>query len=102
MTEFTDERINRILQQYEKKRKKEKERYELIKDTEEFKNQNRERAKKHYENNKEMKKQKYDNDKEFLNARASYYYYKKLNRVDLMKEKHPEKVKILNDRNMNI
>jgi hypothetical protein len=40
MTITDTERIERILKQYEKKREKEKERYQLIKDTEDFKTKN--------------------------------------------------------------
>jgi len=100
MNNLTDERIKKIIEQYEKKRNREKERYQLIKDTEEFINQNRERARNHYQNNKDMKKEKYNNDKEFLNCKASFYYYRKINKLDLFKEKHPEKVKVLSDRNI--
>jgi len=102
MTDLTDERINKILMQYENKRKKEKERYERIKDTEDFKNQNRDRARDHYHRNKDMKKENYNNNKEFLTARSSYYYYKNQNRIEDFKNKFPEKVKILMENNLII
>lgn len=98
--ELTDIRIQSILKQYERKRKKEKERYQRIKDTEEFKNKNRERARNHYQQNKEIKKEKYDNNREFLNARSSFYYYRKIDKLDYFKEKYPDKVKLLNDNNL--
>jgi type III secretory pathway component EscR len=100
--ELTDERIQTIIKQYERKREKEKERYQRIKDTEEFKNKNRANARNHYQNNKEKKKEKYDKNRDFLNARSSYYYYKKLDKIDLFKDKYPEKIKILNDNNLII
>lgn len=102
MTDLTDERIHKILLQYEKKRMKEKERYERIKDTAEFKDQNRNRARNHYHKNKELKKEKYDNNKEFLTARSSYYYYKNQNRIEDFKNKFPNKVKILMENNIII
>ena len=102
MTDLTDERINKILMQYENKRKKEKERYERIKDTEDFKNQNRDRARNHYQNNKELKKNKYNKNKEYITARSSYYYYKNSNRIEDFKNKFPEKVKILMENNLII
>lgn len=102
MTDLTDERINKILMQYENKRKKEKERYERIKDTEEFKNLNRSRARNHYHNNKEIKREKYNNNKELLTARSSYYYYKNRNRIEDFKNKFPNKVKILSENNIII
>ena len=78
MEQLSDERIKNIINQYERKRNKEKARYLMIKDTDEFKSKNRERANNHYQNNKDKKKEKYDNNKEYMNARSSYYYYKKI------------------------
>ena len=102
MTITDSERIERILKQYEKKREKEKERYQLIKDTEDFVMKNRQRAKDHYERNKDKKRDKYIDDKDFLNAKSQYYYYKKTNRLDIFKEKYPNKIEILKSRNINI
>jgi len=103
MSEITDsERIKKILIQYEKKRAREKERYLLIKDTEDFKFKNRQRAKNHYEKNKQIKKEKYDLDKEYLNARSQYYYYKKNNKLDIFAEKYPHKITLLKERNYEI
>lgn len=102
MSEYSDEHIKNILNQYERKREKEKERYQRIKDTEEFKTQNRQRARNHYQVNKDKKKEKYDNNKEFMNARSSYYYYKKRDKLELFKEKYPNKVNILMENNINI
>ena len=102
MTITDTERIQRILNAYEKKREKEKERYQLIKDTEDFKMKNRQRAKNHYEHNKEKKREKYENNKEYLNARSQYYYYKKTDRMDIFKEKYPHKIELLQSKNMII
>lgn len=103
MSEITDsERIKKILQQYERKRLKEKERYEVIKDTEDFKMKNRQRAKNHYDKNKDIKKDKYAQDKEFLNAKSQYYYYKKHDNLEKFKEKYPHKIEILKSRNLII
>lgn len=102
MTDLTDERIKSILLQYEKKRIMEKERYDRIKDTEEFKTQNRNRAKIHYNINKENKKLKYHENKELLSAKSSLNYYKKLNRIEDFKNKFPEKVKFLMENNIII
>ena len=102
MSEYSEEHIKNILNQYQRKREKEKERYERIKDTEEFKTQNRERARNHYHINKDKKKEKYDNNKEFMNARSSYYYYKKRDKLELFKEKYPNKVNILMENNIII
>ena len=99
MEQLSDERIKSIINQYERKREKEKARYLMLKDTDEFKSKNRERANNHYQNNKDKKKEKYDNNKEYMNARSSYYYYKKKDKLDLFKEKYPNKVKTLMDNN---
>tara|TARA_B110000902_G_C13965801_1_gene459240 strand:- start:82 stop:390 length:309 start_codon:yes stop_codon:yes gene_type:complete len=99
MEQLSDERIKSIINQYERKRDKEKARYIMLKDTDEFKSKNRERANNHYQNNKDKKKEKYDNNKDFMNSRSSYYYYKKKDKLDLFKEKYPNKVKTLMDNN---
>tara|TARA_R110000744_G_scaffold13144_6_gene38529 strand:+ start:447 stop:755 length:309 start_codon:yes stop_codon:yes gene_type:complete len=99
MEQLSDERIKSIVNQYERKRDKEKARYIMLKDTDEFKSKNRERANNHYQNNKDKKKEKYDNNKDFMNSRSSYYYYKKKDKLDLFKEKYPNKVKTLMDNN---
>ena len=102
MAELTDIRVKSILEQYEKKRAREKERYDRIKETEEFKIQNRERAKLHYHNNKEQSKNKYESDRDFHNARSSYYYFKRNDRLDIFKKTHPDKVQLLIERNIMV
>lgn len=102
MTDLTDERIQQILKSYNNKREKEKERYNRIKDSEEFKIKNRERAKNHYQKNKDIKLNRYQDNKEFLTARSSYYYYKKNDKLDIFKEKYPDKIKILSERNIQV
>ena len=71
MTDITDPKIKSIVEQYEKKRVKEKERYERIKETEEFKTQN-----------------------------SSYYYYKKIDNLETFTLNFPDKVEILKSRNI--
>tara|TARA_R110000796_G_C14253148_1_gene398877 strand:- start:202 stop:504 length:303 start_codon:yes stop_codon:yes gene_type:complete len=100
MTDITDPKIKSIVEQYERKRMKEKERYQRIKETDEFKIKNRERARNHYNKNKEVKKQKYIDNRDFMNARSSYNYYKKINRVEDFKQKYPEKVELLSSLNI--
>ena len=102
MTEITDPKVKKILEQYERKRLKEKERYDRVKETEEFKNKNRERARNHYNLNKEVKKNNYMENRDFLNARSSYYYYKKTERLEDFKLKYPEKIELLSSVNLVI
>ena len=99
MDQFNDEQIKQILNQYAKKRNREKNYYhDNNKDNEEFQIKNRERAKKHYQENKEKKKEKYDNNKEFLKSRQLYYYYRKNDKLDVFQEKYQDKVDLLKKR----
>jgi hypothetical protein len=87
--EYSEEQIQRILTLYKQNKEKNKENYQKIKDTEEFKMKNRARAKAHYHKNKELKKNHYEQNKELIKARSSYQYYLKQDRLDEFKEKYP-------------
>ena len=102
MTDLTDTRIKHLLEQHERKRLKEKERYERIKRTPEFLEKNRTRAKNYYHDHRESKKTKYLENRDLFNARSSYYYYKKRDKIELFKEKCPQKVKLLEENNIQI
>ncbi|MAO22400.1 MAG: hypothetical protein CMJ25_16770 [Phycisphaerae bacterium] len=56
---------------------------------------NRDRAKVHYENNKEKKKEYYESNKVLMNAKASYKYYVKNDKVDKFKEKYNDRYELL-------
>tara|TARA_R110001606_G_C15397747_1_gene652414 strand:+ start:3284 stop:3589 length:306 start_codon:yes stop_codon:yes gene_type:complete len=92
---YSEEEIKVILNNYHKKKEYEKQRYLIIKDTDEFINKNRARAKAHYDLNKESMKQKYQDNKDIMNAKSSYYYYKKNNKLDKFNEKNKEKYELL-------
>ena len=47
--DLSEAQIQKILEAYKNKREREKERYEQIKDTDDFKNYNRNKSKLHYE-----------------------------------------------------
>tara|TARA_R110000822_G_scaffold65722_8_gene160863 strand:+ start:592 stop:909 length:318 start_codon:yes stop_codon:yes gene_type:complete len=103
MTEINNsEHIQKLVEQYERKRIYEKERYQMIKDTDEFKTKNRNRAATHYSINKDKRKDRYDNDIEFMRAKSQYYYYKKTDQLDIFKEKYPNKFELLIQRNLII
>tara|TARA_R110000822_G_scaffold63736_4_gene156480 strand:+ start:16902 stop:17210 length:309 start_codon:yes stop_codon:yes gene_type:complete len=102
MDNFSEERIKAIVEAYNIKREREKARYLIIKDSDEFKSKNRERARGHYLLNKDKKKEKYENNKEFLNARSSFYYYRKTDRIQSFKEKFPERVEMLKKSGIDI
>lgn len=98
-SEFTESQINKILNDYKNRRIRDKVRYETIKDNEEFKIKNRERAKLHYIQNKDKRKEKYIENNDFMKARNSYYYYKKKDKLDDLKIKYPERWQLLLDNN---
>jgi len=97
MENYTEEQIKNIIQSYHQKREREREQYERVKDTEQFKIENRQRVKEWYEKNKDKRKQEYLNNKDIKLARSSYYYYKRIDKLDVFKEKFPEKHKLLVD-----
>lgn len=97
--EYSENEIQHILKLYKQRREKDKERYDKIKDTEEFKIKNRQRASEHYHKNKQTKKDSYQKNKEFIKCRNSYNYYAKLNREEEFKKKFPDKYLTLVDHN---
>lgn len=94
---YSPEELQRMIRAYEKKRAREKKHYNKVKDTEEFKKQNRQRAKEWYERNQGTRKNYYENNKQLTIAKNSYNYYRKLDRVNDFKIKHPKKYKLLVD-----
>ena len=71
--ELTAEEISHIIENYKKKRDREKTYYHSVKKTnEEFIQKNRERATKHYAENKDKKLEKYQQNKEFFRADSSF------------------------------
>lgn len=95
MSEMSDIEIQKIVSMYKSQREKDKERYEKIKDTDEFKIKNRARAKAHYEKTREIRQKRYLDERDLRLAKNSYYYYKRNNNIQLFKEKHNEKYELL-------
>jgi hypothetical protein len=93
--ELSEAQIQNILQSYKNKREREKQRYQEVKDSEDFKSYNRNKARQHYINNKDKYKERYNDKKDFIKARNSYYYYKKTNNIEKFKNKHPERYELL-------
>tara|TARA_Y100001972_G_C7650095_1_gene326844 strand:+ start:162 stop:473 length:312 start_codon:yes stop_codon:yes gene_type:complete len=95
--DLTAEQIARVLINYKKKRERENKYYhEITKNKEEFKIKNRQRAKDHYHNGyKDKKKENYINNKELLKNKSLFNYYKKKDKIDIFKEKHEDKFKML-------
>ena len=95
MLDFSEIQIEKILNQYKNKKIKEKERYDKIKDTEEYRLCSRERAKTNYLLTKDLRKQKYEDNKVMIKAKNSYNYYKKTNNNEKFKSKFPDRYEIL-------
>tara|TARA_R110000737_G_scaffold107480_1_gene140123 strand:- start:1320 stop:1637 length:318 start_codon:yes stop_codon:yes gene_type:complete len=95
--EFTDEQIKDIIEQHKNRIQKDKLKYDKMKDTDDFKLKNRQRAKEHYEKNKEKKASLYLENKEFLKARNSYYYYLKRDNLDGFIDKHPDRFELMKE-----
>ena len=90
--------INKLVRQYNQTREREHKYYHEVKKKDEaFIQKNRERAAAHYSCNKEKHKTAYNENPDFYKHKALYYYYKRNDKVDLFKEKFPEKVQILTD-----
>ena len=87
-----------IMCQYETALKAFKNKYyhEVTKNKEEFKIKNRERAKSHYQNGyKEKKRENYTNNRDVIKNKSLYNYYKRNDKIEVFKEKHEEKYKML-------
>jgi len=94
---YSQDEIQRMIRSYEHKRTREKKHYQKVKDTEEFKQKNRQRAREWYEKNQAVRKNYYEKNKQITIAKNSYNYYKKLDRVNDFKIKHPKKYQLLID-----
>ena len=100
--DLTAEQIARILTNYKNKRIRENKYYhDVTKNKEEFKIKNRERAKAHYENGyKQKKRENYTNNKDILKNKALYNYYKRNDKIEVFKEKHEDKFKMLSEKGL--
>ncbi len=94
--EYSPDQVKSILRAYEKKRHREKDYYQRVKKhDEEYQKENRARAKAHYAKNKGVKKENYEKNKELIKARQLFYYYSNRDKLDVMKERYPDKIKLL-------
>ena len=96
--DLTEEEIAKIVKHYKARRKYDTERYHNVnKKNPEFVAKNRQRAKDHYKKYGQKKKDAYAQNKVLLSARSSYRYYKRTDRIELFKTRHPEKYQLLVD-----
>ena len=100
--DLTEEQIAKVLTNYKNKRIRENKYYhEVTKNKEEFKIKNRERAKSHYENGyKEKKRENYANNKDVIKNKSLYNYYKRNDKIEVFKEKHEDKFKMLSEKGL--
>tara|TARA_R110000824_G_scaffold76652_7_gene194153 strand:- start:3238 stop:3564 length:327 start_codon:yes stop_codon:yes gene_type:complete len=88
---MNQEKINEILETYKKKLEYDRQRYQQKKDDEVFKAKNRQHAKVYYHKNKDKYKQKYKDSQEDKKLKNTFYYYRRLNRLNDLQHKHPDK-----------
>ena len=97
--DLTDEQITKIILSHKKRLEYDRKRYhEVNKKDPVFIAKNRQRAKEHYEKYGSKKRENYAQNREVLSARTSYRYYKRTNRLELFKTRHPEKYQMLVDK----
>ena len=97
MDEFTEQQIASMIKAYKNKRARELKHYQKIKDTQNFKDKNRARAKAWYDKHKEVRQKYYEDNIDFRRAKSSYYYYKRNNRLAEFELKHPAKYNLLKE-----
>jgi FMN-dependent NADH-azoreductase len=86
--DISDEVVHRLIQAYKKKLETDKIRYHnIVKVNPDYMEKNRVRAREHYKKNKDKKKEYYQNNRDVNISRNSYYYYKKINKLEQFKEK---------------
>ena len=91
--------INDVLLKYKNKRNREKKYYnEVLKNNDNFKIKNKQNSAIWYENNKDKKKEYYLNNKEDIKLKNQFYYYKKNDKLEILKTKYPERYKLLLDK----
>ena len=95
MDNYSDDKINIIIEAYNKKKQYEKDRYNNFKNDDDFILKNRSRAKDYYNKNRDTKLKHYHDNKEILNAKSSYYYFKRNNKLDIFNEKKTDKYELL-------
>jgi hypothetical protein len=88
--------ITDTLLKYKNKRNREIKYYnEVLKHNDNFKIKNKQNSKLWYDNNKDKKKEYYINNKEDLKLKSSFNYYKKNDKLHILKNKYPDKYKLL-------
>lgn len=90
--DLSNEQIEKVLEKYKKKLQYDRDRYHNVKKLDStFMEKNRQRARNHYETNKDKKKEYYMNNRENKILINKFYYYNRLNKLDVLKDKYPDK-----------
>tara|TARA_R100001244_G_scaffold92713_2_gene69942 strand:- start:430 stop:768 length:339 start_codon:yes stop_codon:yes gene_type:complete len=98
---MTEDQIKTIVDRHKATRARENRDYHQKKKNDPvYREKARARAKRHYEStSKETKRQRYQDNREHIACRNLYVYYKKKDNIQKFFEKHPDKVKILQQSN---
>ena len=93
---MNENNINDVLLKYKNKRNREKKYYdEVLKNNDNFKIKNKQNSATWYSNNKDKKKEYYINNKEEIKLKSQFNYYKKNDKLDILKTKSPEKYDLM-------
>lgn len=93
---MNENNINDTLLKYKNKRNREIKYYnEVLKHNENFKIKNKQNSATWYSNNVDKKKQYYINNKEDLKLKSQFNYYKKNDKLDILKTKYPDKYELM-------
>ena len=100
---MNENNINDTLLKYKNKRNREKKYYnEVLKNNDNFKIKNRQNSSTWYSNNKDKKKDYYIKNKDYIKLKTSFNYYKKNDKLDILKTKNPDKYQIFVDKGLII
>ncbi len=93
---MNENNINDVLLKYKNKRNREKKYYnEVLKNNDNFKIKNKLNSATWYSNNKDKKKDYYLNNKEEIKLKSQFNYYKKNDKLQILKNKYPEKYDLM-------
>ena len=93
---MNENNINDVLLKYKNKRNREKKYYdEVLKNNDNFKNKNKLNSATWYSNNKDKKKEYYLNNKDDIKLKSQFNYYKKNDKLDILKTKYPQKYDLM-------
>ncbi len=100
---MNENNINDTLLKYKNKRNREIKYYnEVLKNNDNFKIKNKQNSATWYSNNKDKKKDYYIKNKDYIKLKTSFNYYKKNDKLDILKTKNPDKYQSMVDKGLII